>query len=742
MADVKIRVIGEDAASQQLKRVDKALDDVAKSAAGANKPAANLISTLSSAAAKIGPFIAAGAALKKAFDLGRQGAELEFVREKFDRLTASIGSTSDAMLSRLREATRGLSSDSELIASAADFMTLGLAKTENQVVRLTRVAGALGMDMNQLVLTLTNQTTMRFDALGVSVDGFQEKVNKLKAAGMSANDAFKEAFLQQAEEQIARVGEKADSSAAAFERMDAAIADAGDAIRTKLTPASTVWADAISRAARDIEAIAEGRQGSSIAVAPGNPEAAQRAREQMRANRELAASIDRLAESQRRLLADQEKQELATRSTAVAWDQATVALMNQANAQAELKRRGEELAAQKEREAEALEQARRAAEDYARAIQEAATAGNVNLGLGGQLGGLIEQINYLQAGGGAIQQAAAQAQLDYKNLPLTLQQDPAVLAEYERQLQDIAAAHEALMVQLGEQTRGQGEANVRAMFPKERAEAAMQEFYAALEAARVMNENKSLDAALATLQANAGVTKEEANALLNEAIGDFQTTAKEAEVTQMALGNLEQAGEDALAGMSTGAGDLKTNWEGVKTAVDDNQTAIEDMFDKLQERIKRAITQLEGLKRAFEQLPTHTEMFVDVYIRQHYSSDGGGGRSGTSTLSGGFGPDKVRPTGGAVYGGQRVGWNEAQSMPEVFIPAGNGYVLNRAQAERAMSDAMGGGGGGRGDTFVGPVMIMVQGAGQSADAIAARINYKLNQLSRSGAAAGLGYAGT
>ena len=77
--------------------------------------------------------------------------------------------------------------------------------------------------MNQLVLTLTNQTTMRFDALGVSVADFDEKVKALEESGLSAQDAFTEAFLQQAEEQIEKVGSAADTTMGNFMQLEAAV---------------------------------------------------------------------------------------------------------------------------------------------------------------------------------------------------------------------------------------------------------------------------------------------------------------------------------------------------------------------------------------------------------------------------------------------------------------------------------------------------------------------------------------
>jgi len=168
---------------------------------------------------------------KAVYDFTKQGAQLEFMAGKFERLALAAGSTADVLLNDLRKATQGTRSDMELMASAGDFMSLGLAKTSEEVVRLTTVAGALNMDMNQLVLTLANQTTQRFDQLGVSVDGFEEKVKSLKAAGLSANDAFKEAFLQQAEEQVRKVGNAADASIGGFMQMEAAFKNLGDAIK-------------------------------------------------------------------------------------------------------------------------------------------------------------------------------------------------------------------------------------------------------------------------------------------------------------------------------------------------------------------------------------------------------------------------------------------------------------------------------------------------------------------------------
>ena len=176
--------------------------------------------------------------MKKVFDFGKEGAQIVFLQQRFSRLASTIGANT-GLLDSLRESTRGLYSDQQLMASATDLMGLGLAKNSDELTRLMKVSSGLNMNMNQLVLTLTNMTTMRFDALGVSVDGFKEKVAQLKDAGMSADEAFKEAFLQQAEMQLEKVGEAADSNVASFLRAEAAWNNFVDALKVESLPTIT-----------------------------------------------------------------------------------------------------------------------------------------------------------------------------------------------------------------------------------------------------------------------------------------------------------------------------------------------------------------------------------------------------------------------------------------------------------------------------------------------------------------------
>lgn len=269
MANLQIVISALNKASGDLSKIKgdiKGVGDAGKDAkGGVNGFADGIGSVLSKAALAAGAIAAVGVAIKQVYDTAKEGAALEYARSRFDNLAESIGTVSDALLEDLRDATGGMMSDAELVAGAADFMALGLAKSHDEVVRLTSVAGALGMNMNQLVLTLTNQTTMRFDALGVSVDGFDAKVKALEASGLSANEAFTEAFLQQAEAQIAKVGNKAESSAGQIQIMESAFKNLGDAIKLTMADAMDGLAPAMTSLANHMtENVRVGQQWEDV----------------------------------------------------------------------------------------------------------------------------------------------------------------------------------------------------------------------------------------------------------------------------------------------------------------------------------------------------------------------------------------------------------------------------------------------------------------------------------------------
>lgn len=168
-----------------------------------------------------GAAVAVGYAGKKMFEFAESGAQIEYTAEKFDRLSRSVGTTGNIFLNQLRTATKGTVSDFELMSQGADLFQLGLAKDSTEAIRLSRVMTALGMDTGQLTLALANQSKKRLDQLGLSLSKFNEIEAKLKDSGLSKEDAFKEAFLQTAEQTVVTTGNRADSDVGNFLRLRA-----------------------------------------------------------------------------------------------------------------------------------------------------------------------------------------------------------------------------------------------------------------------------------------------------------------------------------------------------------------------------------------------------------------------------------------------------------------------------------------------------------------------------------------
>jgi hypothetical protein len=173
-------------------------------------------------------FVGVGLAAQQAYATLRAGAELQTTTERFGKLAASIGTTADVMLGKLREATKGMISDAELMASASDFMSLKLATSEEQVVRLTSVAGRLGWNLNFLIMEMNNMTGLRLDTLGLALDDVKSKAKEFTAEGMTAKEAWAEAIIQAGEARLEVVG--LSESEQAFKQAEAAVVNFKNAV--------------------------------------------------------------------------------------------------------------------------------------------------------------------------------------------------------------------------------------------------------------------------------------------------------------------------------------------------------------------------------------------------------------------------------------------------------------------------------------------------------------------------------
>lgn len=189
---------------------------------------------------KQGAEIVAGV-FKTAFDLAQEGAAIERTASKLDNLAVSIGTTAEALLTDLRTATRGMLSDAEIMESATQIISLGLANTGEGVVRLATLVSELGWDMQQVILTFANNSKMRLDALGLSVTDVEQRAKALEEQGYSMDEAFDLAVIEAGEAKLLLLGSAADTSAGAWKRMQAEIDNAKDSLALFLSKGLTPY---------------------------------------------------------------------------------------------------------------------------------------------------------------------------------------------------------------------------------------------------------------------------------------------------------------------------------------------------------------------------------------------------------------------------------------------------------------------------------------------------------------------
>lgn len=259
-------------ADQSARKMGDGLQEAGKNTRVLDESSRRVTETLGSMVQTLGR-IQAGALVvagvfQKAFDLAQEGAAIERTEMRLGRLAETIGTTADALQGKMGEATRGLVSDAELAASAGQIISLGLADTEEGVVRLATVISSLGLDMNQVILTFANNSIMRLDALGLSVDDVRERAERLEATGLDANKAFDTAVLEALEAKMKLLGGDTDDSAAAFKRFSVEVINLTDQFKMFMAEGLGPYVSALSGTnARAFTALTDGQREAAKSLA-------------------------------------------------------------------------------------------------------------------------------------------------------------------------------------------------------------------------------------------------------------------------------------------------------------------------------------------------------------------------------------------------------------------------------------------------------------------------------------------
>lgn len=218
---LSIVVDAEYEGKREIQQAGRDVDDLGRASKSSSFDMEGLAKTGAAVGVALGAVAVAGAAAYKAIG---EGADLIAAEQKFGNLAESIDTTADSLLGKMTVATNGMVSQAELISAGTDIMNLGLAKSEDGVVRLASAVGALDLDMGVLALTLANDSTARLDSLGLSMEDVIAKKKELIESGF-IGDAFDEAVLISLEEKMVLLGDASKTTAGQMAIVEAAMAD-------------------------------------------------------------------------------------------------------------------------------------------------------------------------------------------------------------------------------------------------------------------------------------------------------------------------------------------------------------------------------------------------------------------------------------------------------------------------------------------------------------------------------------
>jgi len=206
---------------------------------------------------------AAGAALlsyvsvesiKATFELAQLGAQSLRTKSAFEAISGG-SELAAANLDAMKIATRGAMSETEMMAVASRMLQMGLVDSADGLGKMTematRLGSAMGMEagpaMENWNLMIANQSIPRLDSYGISGAKVRQRIIELQAAteGMSREQAFMTATMEEGEAAMARLGPATDDAMLSFERAKATAEDLKTEFAEGLAPAAATVLDAV-----------------------------------------------------------------------------------------------------------------------------------------------------------------------------------------------------------------------------------------------------------------------------------------------------------------------------------------------------------------------------------------------------------------------------------------------------------------------------------------------------------------
>jgi len=231
----------------------KGKDEASAALSGVTKAAGVLATGIGAIVTTAG--VATIAVGKAVYDWTTDVASMDASRATFDGLATSIGGTEE-VLGKLRTATNNTVTDFDLMGAANKFLLMGITETADETARMSEVATTLGAamgsgpteSMENFALMMANQSIPRLDSFGISSAAVRERIAELTAEteGLSKEEAFNIAVMEQAAVAMERVGDITDTATFATARWETAKKNLKDQIGAGFLPVMTKLLDGIT----------------------------------------------------------------------------------------------------------------------------------------------------------------------------------------------------------------------------------------------------------------------------------------------------------------------------------------------------------------------------------------------------------------------------------------------------------------------------------------------------------------
>jgi hypothetical protein len=214
---------------------------------GAKSTNSKLISTFKSLA----PAIGAAFVVKKVVDFGKELSQLymktEGVRAAFDQLN------NPRLLHDLREATKGTISDFELMRNTVKAKEFGIPLEKLGVLmkfaqqQASKLGESTDSMLDSLIGSMSTQSKMRLDNLGISMSAMTEEMNKGKT--------FAEAAFTLIAEKTGEAAEETNTHKETVERLRASFTNLKETIADDVVPASDAFLKGLADGLDDVNII-------------------------------------------------------------------------------------------------------------------------------------------------------------------------------------------------------------------------------------------------------------------------------------------------------------------------------------------------------------------------------------------------------------------------------------------------------------------------------------------------------